>query len=118
VVEKNKIWGKKITAAFFMLVLFAVTTTQVLHRHTSNLKFTGKSNAGKQTKQIAAHHTNVSASACFICDYQLTKDADASYFLPQQISNTSFYSFSYFSYSFTPIRISTFFETRGPPSFI
>lgn len=101
-----------------MLVLFAVAITQVSHTHSFGLAVALKNKADKKTKHLSADVTNVSASNCFICDYQLTKDADASYFLPQVISSTEFYSCSFFSYPFTSTGIPSFFETRGPPYFI
>lgn len=111
-IAKNKIWIKQTTAAFFLLVLLAVTTVQVSHNHASGL---ASPNKNKAAGFSACDNLNTNSS-CFICDYQLTKDADNSH--ATYLINRSFalHITALASYTFTAQSIYPVFETRGPPS--
>jgi hypothetical protein len=112
VIQKRKIGLKQITAFFFMLVLFAVTIIQVSHIHSSGLTLLGK-NKGPG---FSACEKLTLASSCFICDYQLTKDAD-NYYEAYLINHTyTLHITAAASYTFTLQSIYPVFETRGPPS--
>jgi hypothetical protein len=112
VIQKRKIGLKQITAFFFMLVLFAVTTIQVSHIHPSGLTLLGTNKA----IEFSACEKLTLAGSCFICDYQLTKDADNRY-ATYLINRTSvLHITAAASYTFTLQSIYPVFETRGPPS--
>jgi hypothetical protein len=108
----NNIWLKRISAAFFLLAIIAVTTIQVSHIHLPGLPSTGK-----HTKPGLAACDNISSgSNCFICDYQLTKNADNSFAVftfnhPTPLHNTPIVFYTFTSQSIFPV-----FETRGPPA--
>ncbi len=94
-----------------MLLLFAVTIVQVSHIHSSGLGLTGKNKAAG----FSACDKPASGNSCFICDYQLTKDADndhATYLIssPAALQITAATSYTFTSQSIYPV-----FETRGPP---
>lgn len=67
---------KKMAAALLLLVMLLTTFVQVTHSHNSKTAVTAaiKKNAGINTA-CAAAGTDVN---CFLCDYQLAKDADLS----------------------------------------
>jgi hypothetical protein len=112
VIAKKNIWLKQITAAFFLLAIIAVTTIQVSHIHLPGLP-----SAGKQTKPGLSACDNLSSgSNCFICDYQLTKNADNHFTefaidTPALLHNTAIVSYTFTLQSALPV-----FETRGPPA--
>jgi hypothetical protein len=112
VIAKNKIWVKQITAAFFMLALLAVTIVQVSHSHASGLALPGKNKApGFSTCD------NISTNnSCFICDYQLTKEADNSHATNLINRSAALHITAAAGYTFTAQSIYPVFETRGPPS--
>ncbi len=113
---KRTIWYKQVTAVLLLLVLFSVTAIQLSHSHTSAAA-TQKKVVVKKTA-LPGYYTASAESRCFICEYQLTKDAD--------INHTAFNIDSPFDYpvsiaalySFTYPGISSSIETRGPPAII
>lgn len=93
-----------------MLVLFAVSFFQLSHSHSSVLVAAGKN---KAPGFYCDNHT--SNSTCFICDYQLIKDADNSYATYNIINIAGLYTPATVNYTFILQSIYPVFETRGPP---
>ena len=115
---KRTILYKQLTAVFLLLILFSVTVIQLSHSHPA------VSSAATQKKLIVkksglpGYYTAAAESRCFICEYQLTKDADINHAVfniqpPFQypVSIAELYSFIFPG-------ICSFIETRGPPSII
>jgi hypothetical protein len=114
VATKNTICIKKITASFLLLLLFAATAIKVLHFHSSSAVSAGKTQLEKTN---FSHYAEPAAdSKCFICDYQLTKDADAGYSVSYIIYPAEFNGATTKPCAFTLQSINAAFQTRGPPS--
>jgi hypothetical protein len=111
---KNTIWLKKIAASFLLLLLFATTAVKILHFHSSNTVSARKAQLEKTS--FSHYAESVADTKCFICDYELTKDADASHSISYIIYLAEFNSAITKSYAFTLQSINAVFETRGPPS--
>lgn len=94
-----------------MLILFAIAIVQVSHFHSSG------SFGKNKTAGYAACDKPSSNGSCFICDYQLTKDADNSYAIYPINRPAAMHITAAASYIFTSQSIYPVFETRGPPSF-
>jgi hypothetical protein len=95
-----------------MLVLFAVTTVQVSHFHPSGYI----SPDTTTTTSFSACDAYTPGGSCFICDYQLTKDADNSLTTAYLIHrNAGLHIAIAAVYTFTSQSIYPVFETRGPP---
>ncbi len=95
-----------------MLILFALILIQVSHIHLSGLALTDK----KKAAGFSAHTKLASGNSCFICDYQLAKDADNSHATYLINRPAALHITAATSYTFTSQLISPVFETRGPPS--
>ena len=113
--NKHTIQLKKIKASFLLLVLFAVTVIQVSHSHTGT--------AGNRQEKVfiqktglPAYATSTAESKCFICEYQLAKDADASFFVAAIISSVTFQIKNAAYYTFELQHYHPFSVTRGPPA--
>ena len=101
-----------------LLVMFAVTVIQVSHSHTATLSLNGQKNNFLK-KSVLPGYTKSTAereSKCFICEYQLAKDVDASHAVVNIIAVLQYQFNTALYYSFTSTGIFSFFETRGPPS--
>jgi hypothetical protein len=113
---KRTIWYKQVTAVLLLLILSSVTAIQFSHSHTSAAA-TQKKIVVKKSG-LPGYYTAAAESRCFICEYQLTRDADINH----AVFNTDIpfqYSVSIAAlYSFTFPGICSFIETRGPPSVI
>ncbi len=114
---KRTILYKQVTAVLLLLVLFSVTVIQLSHSHTAVSAATQKKIVVKKSG-LPGYYTTAAESRCFICEYQLTKDADINHAVfnihsPFQypVSIAELYSFIYPG-------ICSFIETRGPPSTI
>jgi hypothetical protein len=105
---------KKITAGLLLLVMLLTTFVQVTHSHNSKAAITTPlKKATEITAQCAAASADVN---CFLCDYELAKDADFS--LSVNTIKIAEYKSSYaavfnnsFITNFTPAA-----GNRGPPS--
>jgi len=118
VTVKNKIWFKKALAAFLLLALFTVTVIQVSHSHAPGFVLAGQKKVSITKDGPAGYYKSSSESKCFICEYQLTKDADDSHFSLNIHCNTAFNSVALITYSFTSSDVYSVFKTRGPPQSI
>ena len=115
---KQTIWFKKITAVFLLLVLFAVTVIQVSHSHAPAQALI-KQEKSLLKKSILPEYKKAAAEGkCFICEYQLTRDADARYFISTGNIFFQYYPVATPVYSFAPQRINSFLESRGPPAVV
>ena len=112
---KQTILLKKITASFLLLVLFAVTVIQVSHSHTPAKAITRHEKSLLKRSILPDYKSAAAESKCFICEYQLTRDADASYFVAVVNAPTQYYITNEANYSFVSQKINSCFETRGPP---
>jgi hypothetical protein len=110
----DTIWFKKIAASFLLLLLFAVTALKVFHSHSYSAVSSKKIQIEKSG--FLNYSEPVSDTKCFICDYQLTKDADASHSISYIIYPAEFNSAITKLYAFTLQSINAAFQTRGPPS--
>ena len=115
---KGTILYKQLTAVLLLLVLFAVTVIQLSHSHASVSSSATQKKTIVKKSGLPGYYNAAAESRCFICEYQLTRDADNNYEVfniqsPFQypVSIAELYSFIYpGTYSFI--------ETRGPPSII
>ena len=110
----NTILLKKITAFFLCVLLCSITVIQVSHSHTSGTALAGKIHIDKNGSPGYGESTAV--TKCFICYYQLTKDADANHSSINITSPVEFNIAAAVSYKFTSQSTYVVFETRGPPS--
>jgi hypothetical protein len=113
---KRAIWFNRIAAGFLLLILALVTDIQVLHSHVSKNLFAAPSQSLHKKSGLPECNTPGTDSRCFICDYQLTKDADAHYASFTLAAPVQYHSISTVNYFFTPLKSTASFETRGPPS--
>jgi hypothetical protein len=118
VTGKQTILFKKITATFLLLVLFAVTVIQVSHSHVSSNAITRHEKAFLKKSILPEYKSAAAESKCFICEYQLTRDADASYFVAAVNASIQYYLSNAATYSFVSQKINSCFETRGPPALV
>jgi len=116
VTAKHTIWFKKITAVFLLLVLFAVTVIQVSHSHASPSPLNKQEKSFAKKSGLPGYYKTISESKCFICEYQLTKDADAAHAIVHVFSPVQYHTTTDTHYSFTFQHTYAYFETRGPPS--
>ncbi|MBS1510198.1 MAG: hypothetical protein JST86_05110 [Bacteroidetes bacterium] len=109
----SSIWFRKNAAGLLLLLLTAITAIQVFHSHPGSNKQQALTLKKSGTNHL--YHYN-GESKCFICDYQLTRDADAvtSFYTPQQVIAFSNYSPAFIC----PVAegIPAFAESRGPPA--
>jgi len=112
---KKAILYKRITSAVLLMVLFAVSGIQVFHSHTSRLAYKQKT-IPPVKKGITDCNKSSSDRNCFICDYNLTKDADFDIALPSSVLLLLFPDTQVFSLPFSTQYSGTVFETRGPPA--
>ena len=112
---KRTIWYKQVTAVLLLLILSSVTVTQLSHSHTSAA--TQKKVVVKKT-DLPGFYTSGAENKCFICEYQLTKDADINHAVFNIDTPFHYPVSSAVLYSFTYPGICSFIETRGPPSVI
>jgi type II secretory pathway component PulL len=115
VTGKQTIWFKKITAVFLLLVLFAVTVIQVSHSHNPAQAFNKQEKSLLKKSILPEYKKLATESKCFICEYQLTRDADASYFTSTIKAPVQYYLIAKPVYAFSLQRSISFFESRGPP---
>jgi hypothetical protein len=113
---RTTIWFNRIAAGFLLLILAFVTDIQVLHSHPSKNLFSTHTKLLIKKSGLPECNTPGAESRCFICDYQLTKDADAHYSSYHLATPLQFYNIVAVSYHFTSLKTAASFETRGPPS--
>jgi len=112
---KKAIWLKQLSAVFLLLVLAAVSIVQVSHSHSTVQQSTLKAKYALHKNDVANYHQQTAENKCFICEYQLAKDVDASHF---SFSVTAAFQHPVQAvphYLFVVTETYTFFETRGPP---
>jgi hypothetical protein len=113
---KKTIWYKQVTAILLLLILSSVTVIQLSHSHTS-VAATQKKVVIKKA-DLPGYYTAAAENRCFICEYQLTRDADINHTV-FNIDTSFHYPVTIAAlYSFTYPGICSFIETRGPPSII
>jgi hypothetical protein len=115
---RRAIWFNRIAAGFLLLILALVTDIQVLHSHVSNNLFAAPSESLTKKSGLPECNTPGTDSRCFICEYQLTKDADAHYASFTLTVPVQYHSIVTVHYIFTPLTSTNSFETRGPPSMV
>ena len=98
------------------MLLFAVSVVQLSHTHSSIVASSGKNKKAAKFIESSSCDTSSLSSSCFICDYQLAKDTDASHAEFKINKPVEFNIAAIVTYSFVLQGISTVFETRGPPS--
>jgi len=113
---KRTIWYKQVTAVLLLLILFSVTAIQLSHSHTSAAAIQKKVVTKKTA--LPGYYTASAESRCFICEYQLTKDADINHAVFNIDTPFDYPVSSAALYSFTYPGICSFIETRGPPAII
>ena len=98
------------------MVMFAVTLIQVSHSH-SPVATLVKHEKSLLKKSILPEYKKLTAeSKCFICEYQLTRDADANFFSATITTPVQYYLIAKPDYTFVPQKIHSFLESRGPPA--
>jgi len=107
----------KCISAMLLVVLLLIHSIKLLHTHPGNNSFVNHNCSGNCFEKSDNSDLTRSSSDCSICNYQLTKDADAfvcpAFFNPvtEQINfNTSLI------FSYKPSHPSSL-ENRGPPAF-
>jgi hypothetical protein len=115
VMVKNKIWMKKIAASFLLLLLFSITLVQLSHSHDYNAVIQEQKKDFVKKDAAGIYYTSLSESKCFVCEYQLTKDAAISHSIsllnyPALFNNSI--PVSNFTISSAAHQV---FENRGPP---
>jgi hypothetical protein len=115
VMAKNKIWPSKIAAVFLLLLLFSITAIQLSHSHAYNT--TAQQQKKDFIKKDAAgiYYKSLPESKCFICEYQLTRDADISYSQSPLNYPALFNNSIPVSYFIILSTAHSVFENRGPP---
>jgi hypothetical protein len=114
---RGLIFLKKLTAGFLMMLLTAVTVIQVLHSHSYTTTSGNLQKKSVKKTNLPGYNKSTIESRCFICEYQLSKDADANYAILNIAPSHQYQITAKANYSFTFQAIYSFFETRGPPSF-
>ena len=115
---KGTILYKQLTAVFLLLVLFSVTVIQLSHSHASVPSSATQKKVVIKKSGLPGYYNAAVESRCFICEYQLTRDADNNYAV-FNIQSPFQYPVSIAElYSFTYPGICSLIETRGPPSII
>lgn len=106
---------KKAAAALLLAVLLLTSVVQITHSHVNKPGITSHSKKAITVNKVIAVQGN--DANCFICDYQLAKDAD-NFFVPAvTITASSFGAMNNGYIIHKPEQTFTQFETRGPPSF-
>jgi hypothetical protein len=113
---KKAIFFKQLIAAFLLSVLSVVTVIQVLHSHASASTAREEKRIVKKTGLPGYYKAAVESSKCFICEYQLTKDADANFSIAFPTPPVSRLIVTEAIYSTPFQQVYAFVETRGPPS--
>jgi hypothetical protein len=115
VVKNNKIWIKKIAASFLLLLLFSITAIQLSHSHAYNTTAQEQKKDFVKKDAGGIYYKALSESKCFICEYQLTKDADISHSLSPLNYPAVFNNSLPVSYFIILSTAHSVFENRGPP---
>lgn len=113
---KRTILYKQVTAVLLLLILSLVTVIQLSHSHTS-VTATQKKTAVKKSS-LPGYYTAAAESRCFICEYQLTRDADINHAVFNIDTPVQYSVATAPLYSFTYSGICSFIDTRGPPAII
>ncbi|WP_462255047.1 hypothetical protein [Ferruginibacter sp.] len=115
VLKNNKIWIKKIAASFLLLLLFSITAIQLSHSHTYNTTVQEHKKDFVKKDAGGIYYKALSESKCFICEYQLTRDADISYSQSPLNYPALFNNSIPVPYCTILSAAHTVFENRGPP---
>ncbi|WP_462221356.1 hypothetical protein [Ferruginibacter sp.] len=112
---KNKIWIRKIAAGFLLLLLFSISAIQLSHSHAYNTTAQQQKKGFVKKDAAGFYYKSLPESKCFICEYQLTKDADINHSL-STLNYPVLFNNSIPLYYFTILSAAhSFFENRGPP---
>ncbi len=114
-IAKNKIWIRKITAGFFLLLLFSISAIQQSHTHTNNTTAHKLKKDCAKKDAAAVYFKALSESKCFICEYQLTRDVTVSHPVLQLHYAALFNNAVPVNYFIVLSGTHSFFENRGPP---
>jgi len=114
--QKRPILFKQATAVFLLLMLCLVTVVQVLHSHTSIVTNNKQHEIVAKKVGVPAYNKSITESKCFVCEYQLAKDAEVTFDFVNSIAPCSYSDNIAFTYYFTATTTYSFFETRGPPT--
>jgi hypothetical protein len=106
---------KKAAAALLLLVLLLTTFVQVTHSHVTKSSFAERLKKAVTINETVAIQSN--DANCFICDYQLAKDADNFFACATAVAINNFLSADDAYIIAALLQDLTHFETRGPPSF-
>ena len=96
--------------------MLAVTTVQLFHSHPSKKLLAAQKESCTKKVGLADVHQAFADTRCFICEYQLTKDADDSSATFNIYCPIEFNSAIAVAYTCTCTNVYTAFETRGPPT--
>lgn len=114
---KKVIVIKQTTAFVMLLVLLLVNTIQLFHTHTAKQILAVQQKAAeKKISSAEDYFTTTTDTKCFICDYQLTKDADHFFSSFNCNAPVQFDVKEIQAYCFIHSGEYVFFETRGPPA--
>ncbi len=106
---------KKAAAALLLVVLLLITFVQLTHSHVTKPSFAEQLKKAVTINETVAIQSN--DANCFICDYQLTKDADNFFGCATAAAVNNFLSADDTYIIPALLQDLTHFETRGPPSF-
>lgn len=107
---------RKIAAALLLLCMLLTTVVQLSHSHP------GKQAAAIQLKKIPVHKGIENCSVpgtdtkCFLCEYQLAKDADIDHSIFHFAAVCKAPVTAPALYEYITAVFNTCFETRGPPA--
>lgn len=109
---------RKIAAALLLLCMLLTSVVQLLHSHPA------KQTAAVQIKKISNQPGKKQYSLpgpdnrCFLCEYQLTKDADIDHSVFYFTAVAKLPVTAPVQYEYNPAAFNSCFETRGPPAAI
>jgi adenylate kinase len=105
---KSRAILKKLSAAYFLLLISFITTVKAFHSHDD----AGKKTVYSKEKNVSPLLQNVK---CSICDYQPTKDATVTIVNFTIETTTAYVAFAVIYRDFIFSSFATTSESRGPP---
>lgn len=106
---------RKIAAVFLLLLLFSITAIQLSHSHAYNTTTQQQKKDFVKKDAAGIYYKSLSESKCFICEYQLAKDAYISH-SQSPLNYTELFNNSIpLSYFIILSAVYSVFENRGPP---
>lgn len=112
---KNKIWIKKIAAGFLLLLLVSITLVQQSHSHANSAVSQQQKKDLLKKEGAVIHYKSFSESKCFICEYQLARDADVNRPISPLKYSALFIDTLPVTYFIVLSGTHSVFENRGPP---